>query len=194
VTVSGSSATVAVAAATTPPPVTISVAPINGFTGVVTFSATLINDTNENSPTYIPTIVLSPTSVTVSSSAAVTTTLSIPGFVQASLNVPNLPGKTAPGRTPWYAAGSGVAFASLLLLVLPRRRRLGGLLLVVLSVTLAVGAIGCGSSQPGPPSGTTTTTGSDAYSGSYTVNVTAQYSGAGGQITQHAATVTYNVQ
>ena len=191
VTVSGSNATVAVAAASSAPSVTISVTPSNGFTGTVAFSATLTTDSNGNG--YVPNLTFSPASVTVSSSASVATTLSIPSFTLASLQVPNLPGKTAPGRIPWVAAGSGVAFASLLFLVLPRRRRLGGLLLVALSIALAGGAIGCGSSQPGPPS-TTTTTGPDAYSGTYTVIVNAQYTAATGQITQHIATVTYNVQ
>ena len=189
----GSNVTVAVATAATPPSVTISVAPSNGFTGTVVLSATLTDDSNGNG--YIPNIALSPASVTISSSASATSTLSISGFTIASLHLPNLPGKTAPNRTPWYAAGSGVTFASLLFLVLPRRRRLGGLLLALLATALIGGATGCGSSQGGPPSSSSSTTsGPDAYSGTYVVTVNGQFSNANGEITQHIATITYNVQ
>jgi subtilase family serine protease len=188
-TISGNNASVTVAAGVTPPSVTISVAPSNGFTGTVALTTTV---TTSNQSGYVPNITLSPAAVTISSSSPVATTLGISGFTQASLHLPNLPGKTAPGRTPWYAVSSGVTIASLLFLVLPRRRRLGGLLLVLLAVALAVGATGCGSSQQGPPS--TTTTGTDAYSGIYVVTVNGQYSGASGQITQHIATVTYTVE
>jgi hypothetical protein len=188
-TVSGNNASVTVAAAATPPPITVNVAPSNGFTGTVALTTTVITT---NQDYYVPNITLSPATVTISSSSSVATTLNITGFTQASLRIPSLPGNATPGRTPWYAAGSGVTIASLLLLVLPRRRRLGGLLLVLLAVALIGGATGCGSSQQGPPS--TTTTGPDAYSGTYVVTVNGQFSGAKGQITQHIATVTYNVE
>ena len=64
--------------------------------------------------------------------------------------MPAAPGKPDSSKAPWYAAGSGITVASLLMLVLPRRRRLGGLLLVALAVALVGGATGCGgSSQAG---------------------------------------------
>jgi hypothetical protein len=88
-------------------------------------------------------------------------------------------------RESWYAAGSGVAIASMLLLTAPRRkRRLGGLLLVALAVALVGGATGCGSSQAGPPAANT-----NPYAGTYIVNVVATYSGS--VVTTHSSEVTY---
>jgi ABC-type glycerol-3-phosphate transport system substrate-binding protein len=94
-------------------------------------------------------------------------------------------------RERWYATGSGVTIASLLLLTLPRRRRLGGLLLVALAIALIGGATGCGSSQPGPPTTTTTTT-SSGYAGDYYVTIVGTYTNSTtGQIDVHSTTVTY---
>jgi hypothetical protein len=95
------------------------------------------------------------------------------------------------GRTPWYAAGSGVAIASMLIFVMPRRRRLGGLLMAILAIGLAGGAIGCGSSsQSAPP---TTTTNTNPYAGTYSVTVTATYTSSNNQVTQHSTLITYNI-
>ena len=194
VTVSGGNATLTVAAGGTIPPVTITLAPINGFTGVVTFTATVTSTTG-----YAPTLTFSPTSVTVPSSN-LSTTLTMSG-ITADLRLPNAPGKfdpgtmlaqRNPGRAPatgerWYATGSGVTIASLLLLTLPRRRRrLGGLLLVALAVALIGGATGCGgSSQAGPP-----ITSTNPYVGDYYVNVVATYT-SGTVVTTHSTQVTY---
>ena len=194
VTVSGGNATLTVAAGGTIPPVTITLAPINGFTGVVTFTATVTSTTG-----YAPTLTFSPTSVTVPSSN-LSTTLTMSG-ITADLRLPNAPGKfdpgtmlaqRRPGRAPatgerWYATGSGVTIASLLLLTLPRRRRrLGGLLLVALAVALIGGATGCGgSSQAGPP-----ITSTNPYVGDYYVNVVATYT-SGTVVTTHSTQVTY---
>jgi subtilase family serine protease len=196
VTVSGSNASLTVAAGGTIPPVTIAAAPINGFTGVVTFSATVTSTTG-----YSPTLTFSPTSVTIPSSAE-STTLTLSG-ITADLRVPTAPGKFDPGTTvaqrnpgrapaareSWYAAGSGVAIASMLLLTVPRRRRrLGGLLLVALAVAMIGGAAGCGgSSQSGPP-----TTSTNPYAGVYYVNVVATYT-SGSTVTTHSFEVTYSI-
>jgi hypothetical protein len=95
------------------------------------------------------------------------------------------------GRTSSrFAAGSGIAIATLLLLILPRRRRLGGLLLAALSVALVLGAAGCGgSSQAGPP---TTTTTSNPYAGEYIVTVIGTYTGSG-NIPSQSTTITYQI-
>jgi hypothetical protein len=199
---STSNATVNVAAGGAIPAVTISATPANNFTGTVVFSATATTTSG-----YAPTLTFSPASVTISSSAAVTTSLSFSG-ITASLRLPNMPGqvdsgtvvaknerpdkKLVAGQT-WYAAGSGVTIASLLLLTLPRRRRLGGLLLVALAVALIGGATGCGSSQAGPPTSTTTSSGSNPYVGSYVVTVSGTYTNSNGEITQQITTVTYNI-
>jgi subtilase family serine protease len=186
-----------VASGGTIPSVAISVVPANGLTGTVTFSATAVSSSG-----YIPTLTFSPASVTISSTASVSTTLSLSG-ITASLRLPNAPGKLgsgvmlaqqAPGRNrPWIAAGSGVTLACLLLLVLPRRRRLGGLLLLAFSVALIAGVSGCGSSQSSPPTTTTTTTTTNPYAGIYTVTVVGSYTGSV-SLPPQVVTLTYNIQ
>ena len=193
VTVSGSTASVTVAAGGTIPPVTITLAPINGFTGTVTFTATVTSTSG-----YSPTLTFSPTAVTIPSSPEATT-LTLSG-ITADLRIPVAPGKFDPGPTlarnsrskvpaaseKWYATGSGVTIASLLLLTLPRRRRrLGGLLLVALAISLIGGATGCGGSSQASPTNNT-----NPYAGTYTVTVVATYT-AGTQVTTHSEVVTY---
>jgi hypothetical protein len=126
-----------------------------------------------------------------------TTTLTFSG-ITANLRMPNLPGQIdsgtmlarhSAGRTPWYAAGSGVTIASLLLLMLPRRRRLGGLLVLALSIAIIGGATGCGaSSQAGPP---TTTTNTNSYVGVYVVNIIGTYTSSTGTVLKNSTTVSY---
>lgn len=195
--VSPSNSTVTVATGTSAiPGVTITVTPIDNFTGTVVFTATGLNN---NLSGYIPLLSFSPTSVNITSSTAQTTTLNISSLVvEANLQSPSAPGTSRtpaqriPGATPWYAAGSGVAIASMLLLVLPHRRRLGGLLLVALAIALVGGSSGCASSQTGPPSSTTTTS-SDPSAGVYQVNVVGKYTNSNGEVSTHYTTVTYTV-
>jgi subtilase family serine protease len=198
---SGPSSALSAASGGSIPTATITLTPANGLSGTVTFSATA-NSTSG----YIPTFSFSPVSVAISSTASVTTTLTLSG-ITASLRLPSAPGghdsgtmlaQKAPGRAPasnqpWTAAGSGVTLACLLLLVLPRRRRLGGLLLVALSVALIAGATGCGGSSQAPPPSTTTTTTTNPYAGTYTVTVVGTYSGS---VTLPPQTVTlaYEIQ
>jgi hypothetical protein len=203
-TISAGQSTVTVAKGGTIPAVTITVTPTNGFTGTVTFSTT---GSYTSDATYAPTFNFSPASVTISSSAAVTTSLTLSG-ITAGLHLPGTPGQVDSGpimanrKDPapayhglhWYQAGSGLTVASLLLLVLPRKRRLGGLLLVVLAVALIGGATGCGSSQAGPPStGTGTGTSSNPDVGTYTVNVIGAYTNSSGETTQQVTTITYTI-
>jgi subtilase family serine protease len=190
---------VSVAAGGTIPAVTFTATSANGLSGTVTFSATASSTSG-----YIPTLSFSPVSVAISSTAPVTTTLTLSG-ITASLHLPTAPGRfdsgtmlaqQNPGRNPfsnrpWTASGSGLTLAGLLLLVLPRRRRLGGLLLVVLSVALAAGVSGCGSSQSAPPS--TTTINTNPYSGTYTVTVVGAYSGST-TLPPQTVTIAYEIQ
>jgi subtilase family serine protease len=183
-----------VAAGGSIPIVTIAAAALNGFTGTVTFTAT-----SQENTAYAPILTLSATTITIPSSTQ-STTLTFSG-ITANLRMPHAPGSIDSGTMlveqgptrplvgrKGYAAGSGVAIASLLLLVLPRRRRLGSLLLLVLSVALIGGATGCGSSQAGPPSSSTTS--SDL--GTYIVTVTGVYTNATThQVTTHSTTITY---
>jgi hypothetical protein len=187
-TITPSQATVTVAAGGTIPGVTISVAPLNSFTGTVSFSASAQESTG-----FIPGLTFTPATVTISSGSA-TTSLAMTG-ITADLQLPNLPGHVDPGtmlaknhsnRTKWYA-GSGVTFASLLLIMLPRKRRLGGLLVVALTVALLGGVTGCGgSNQAAPPA-------VNQYAGTYVVTVVATYTSSTKQVTSHSTTITYQI-
>jgi hypothetical protein len=178
ITVSGSSATVTVAAGGSIPTITVSATPVNNFSGTVVFSAIVTGSTTG----FVPTVT--------TTSTAMSTSVALSGIV-ADLRMPAAPGKPDSGKAPWYAAGSGVTLASLLLLVLPRRRRLGGLLLVALAIALIGGASGCGgSSQAGPPSSSGSTS-TNVYAGTYVVNVIGKYTSSSGQVSQHVSTITY---
>jgi subtilase family serine protease len=190
---SSTTPTVSVAAGGTIPSVTIAVTPVNSFTGTVTFSATSISSSG-----YVPTFSFSPASVTVTSSTAVSTTLTLSG-ITASLQLPGIPGRAAPGtmlaqnssgKMPWYTGGAGVTIASLLLLIVPGRRRLSGLLLVLMAAALIGGATGCSSSQSSPA---TTTSNSNPYAGTYSVTVTGAYTAVNNQTTQHTTVITYTI-
>jgi hypothetical protein len=190
-TASNGNGSVAVVAGGTIPTVTITAAPLNGFTGTINFTATATSTTN-----YLPTLSLNPASVTITGTASATTTLSLSG-ITAQLRLPGAPGHvvdsgtmvarhSAPKRTPWYAGG-GVAVASLLMLTLPRKRRLGGLLMVALAVALVGGASGCGSSQSGPPP-------VNPYIGTYVVTVVGTYTNSStSQVISHSSTLTFQV-
>jgi subtilase family serine protease len=185
-TVTPASASISVAAGGTIPGATITVAPLNGFAGTVVFSASVTSTSG-----YLPNLLFSNTSITLPATTT-TTTLTLTG-ITADLRMPNLPGQTEPGtldagKTPWYAVGSGVTIASLLLLILPRKRRLGGLLVLVLSVAIAFGATGCGSKT----ATTTTTPPTSIYAGTYVVTITGS-STISGVETSNSTTVTFNI-
>jgi subtilase family serine protease len=187
VTSSGNNLSVTVAAGGSIPAVTITATPTNNFTGQVTFSAVA---TTTSSSGTIPTFTFSSPTVTISSSSPVTTTLTLSG-ITADLRMPAAPGEQhKSGKAPWYAAGSGVAVASMLLIVLPRRRRLGGLLLVLLAIGLIGGASGCGGSQT---TSTTTSSNTNPDAGTYTVTVIGTFTSSTGLVTEHVATVTYAI-
>ena len=200
-TLTSGSATVNVAANAAIPTSTITVTPTNGFTGTVTFSASSTTTSG-----YLPGFSFSPATITFNSgnnTVAQTTVLTLSGLT-ADLRSPKLPGQVDSGMmmarqaaspTPrahrsWFATGSGVTIASLLLLVLPRKRRLGGLLVLALSAALIGGATGCASSQAGPP---TTTTSTSPDVGAYVINIVGTYTSTGGQVTRNSTTVTYNI-
>ncbi len=188
ISVSGTTAAVNVSAGGTVPPVTITVTPSNGFAGTVNFTASVVATSG-----YLAPVTFNPTSLTFSgsSSAPQTTIVTLSGIV-ADLHLPGAPGSSKPVGRPWYAAGSGVAIASLFLIAFPRRRRLGGLLMVLVAAGLAFGVTGCGgSSQQSVSGGGGNTT--NPYAGSYTVTVTATYSN-GGQTSTHSSVITYLIQ
>jgi len=184
--VTPTNAAINVAAGGTIPGDTITVAPLNGFAGTVVFSASVTSTSG-----YFPNLLFSSTSITLP--ATTSTTLTLTG-ITADLRMPSMPGQTGSGtmyagKTPWYAAGSGVTVASLLLLTLPRRRRLGGLLVLALSVAIGLGATGCGTNTA-TASGTGTNT--SPYAGQYVVTVTGTAT-ISGVVTSNSTTVTYNI-
>lgn len=193
-TISTATPTVTVAAGGSIPSVTTAATPTNNFTGSVVFSSAVTSTSG-----YTPTITFSPASVAITSSAAVTTSLQLSGII-ADLRLPVAPGqfdagtmlaRQSTGKTPWYAAGSGVTIASLLLLVLPRKRRLGGLLVMALAIALVGGITGCGSSSQVvvlPPVAK-----SNPYVGTYTVTVIGTYTNTNSQVSQHSTVVTYAI-
>ena len=192
-----SASIVSVASGGTIPPVTITVVPANGFTGTVVFTATV---TGPSDSSFLPTITFSPASVTSSSYA---TTLTLSG-ITASLHLPSAPGKVDAATMyaqqhgdgspisnhPWYATGSGVTIASLLLLVLPRKRRLGGLLVLAMSIALVGGATGCGSSSSTATTTTTTITTTNTYS----ITVIGTYTGSNNSVVTQSTSITYKIQ
>jgi hypothetical protein len=91
---------------------------------------------------------------------------------------------------PWYATGSGVTIASLLLLVLPRKRRLGGLLVLAMSIALVGGATGCGSSSSTATTTTTTITTTNTYS----ITVIGTYTGSNNSVVTQSTSITYKIQ
>jgi subtilase family serine protease len=113
----------------------------------------------------------------------------------------NLAGLTLPKLTPtgpaaqparvhgtWYDAGSGIAIAGLLFLVVPRRRRLSSLYIALIAVAITAGLAGCsgGGTVANPTTSTTNTStangllaitasypGNTTYAGSIAAGITA---------------------
>ncbi|MDP9039112.1 MAG: protease pro-enzyme activation domain-containing protein [Acidobacteriota bacterium] len=162
------------------PSVSLTVAPANGFTGTVVFSAS----STETSST-VPTLSFNPTSVTLNGSSA-TTTLTLSN-VTAELRMPVHPARRGGGGL-WYQAGSGVALAGLTLLVLPRRRRLGALLAVAFSVAALGGLSGCATGN------TVLSTNTNSQAGTYTVTVTGTYTSSTNVSTSHSTTIVFTVK
>ncbi len=182
------------------PGITFTVNPFNGFTGPVAFTATA-NVTLSASYTF------SVTPVVISGTTPGSTVFTLSAFQTASSTTNGLVKLASTGNPPAppsrirsvYAAGSGVALASLLLFGLPRRRRWGALLAVVVSVA-AIGAGGCGSGNSTLPASTVTPTPTpnpsattNAARGTYTVTVIGVGATAAGNRV-HSTQVTFVVQ
>ena len=160
------------------PSATITVASINNFAGTVTFTAAATESTST-----VPTVVFSPTSVTLAAGGNASATLTLSN-VTAQLRRPAIGGRSGKRDAPWYA-GSGVAVAGLLFFVTPRRRRLGTFLVAMLAFGAISGLSGCGGQTNGVISAGT--------SGSYVVTITGTYSGGSGTIS-HSTTIDFNVR
>jgi subtilase family serine protease len=186
--VNGTGTAVSVLPGATAAGITLTITPLNGFTGTVSLTAT-------NNDAMISTTAFTPTSVNITS-GALTTSFVVQAFGTTTANLlrPSLaPAHQHPsGKTPWYTAASGATLAGLLLFTLPRRRRWSGLLILFLSAA-ALTAVGCGSSSSntggggggGGGGGSPT---SNATAGTYTFTITA-VSGS----TVHSTQVTVTV-
>jgi hypothetical protein len=135
---SGTSITV-VSGATTGNTSTITVAPSNGFTGMINLSCSI-------QPTPVTeqvTCSLSPTSLTFAGTTPQTSTLTVITAGKISQNQMR--------RLLWPAAG-GTALALLLLFGVPRRRRNWPAIMGLLVLFVSIGAIGCIGGGGGSPS------------------------------------------
>ncbi len=183
-------------------PITFTITPLHGFTGTVNLS---LSTDSYLSGSYL----FSPSTVSITSGANATSSLTLSAYYSQAKtgtgkikisSIQQLPDHVLAAtqkpsrRTPFYAAGSGVALASMLLLTLPRRRSWGALLLLILSAGIfGIGISGCGSGSTlangGGTGGTgTTTTTANTATGTYTLTVTAT-SGA----LVHSTQVTFQV-
>lgn len=169
--------------------ITLTVAPVNGFSGAVTFTATSNDSTLSSQYTFTPTTVTTSGTTTFVLSAYKTSVKGATGMIKADAGRKPF-GHTSSGKAPWYAAGSGVALACMLLLTVPRRRRWTGLLVLALSVG-AMGAIGCSgnSAITNTTGGGTTPVTTNATPGTYNIRVTA----TSGTLV-HSVNVTFTVQ
>ncbi len=181
-------ATTNVASGSAASPVVLTITPTDGFTGSINLSAN--SDTGDllgYSFSVKPVVINSSSSATTSFVLTATVTNTNGRLKKTISPFPQQP----TGKTPWYAAGSGVTLACLVLILVPRKRKLGALLAVLLSVA-AVGAVGCSSnmattsSGSGGSGGTTT---SAASPGTYNITITA----TSGNLV-HSVVLTYNIQ
>ncbi len=179
-------------------PITFTITPLRGFTGNVNFS---LSTDSYLSGSYL----FSPSTVSIGSGANGTSTLTLSAYYSQAKSgtaqikigsVQHLPDSVVSPkpsrRAPFYAAGSGVALASMLLFTLPRRRRGWGALLALILSAGVFGISGCGSgstlANSGGGTGGTTPTTSKTTTGQYTVTITAT-SGA----LVHSTQITFNV-
>ncbi len=155
---------------------TVSVVGTFGFSGSVSLSCKVT--TTMTSVTDAPTCGLNPTSVTISGTAAQTSTVTVNTTAASSA-------KNEIKQLLWPSTG-GTMLAFLLFFTVPARRRGRLALLGLLVMVAAIGAIGCGSGTKGGGGGGN----SGTTAGSYTVTVT----GTSGTTTATVGTIALNVQ
>jgi subtilase family serine protease len=178
-TLTPTTALVMTASGTVAPGVVLTVKALNGFTGNVNFAIGAMSSTAVGYSFSVSPVVLS------STTTSGTTTLSLFAYLLAKDAVPE-----RPGARGWMRAGSGIALAGLLLLVLPRRRKLGGALLVLMAFG-AIGLSGCTPTVPVATSNQINTVPTPA--GTYTLTVQATGT-ANGATLSHSSTITLVVQ
>ena len=164
--------------ATTGNTVTISVVGTNGFAGTVNLTcavATSLTDVR-----YMPTCNLNPTSVTLSGTAAQTSTLTVTTTAaSAKSDINKLFGSMT----------GGTALALIVFFVIPRRRRNWTAMLGLVILFVSVNAIGCGGGGSGGNGGGGGGGNPGTTAGTYTITVT----GISGSTTATLGTVTLYV-
>lgn len=155
---------------------TITATPSNGFTGAIALTCA-ITPAAASDPA---TCTLSPASVTISGTAAQTSTLTITSTAATMASLDRSNPDPTPGQSLRYAAG-GISLACVFLFVLPaRRRRLRRMFSIILLFGITgFGIVSCGGSgsKTGGGGGMTNP---GTTAGTYTVTVT----GTMGSITQ----------
>jgi hypothetical protein len=161
---------------------TITVSTTTGYIGTATLSCALTSYASGDASAYLPSCSISPTTVTLSSSATSGTATATVSTTKATsaLSYPKLPGKRG-----WEGAGGGAVLALLLFLGIPARRRGWRSMLGILVVMAALGSLSaCGGSSSSTSTSTTGTT-----PDTYTFTVTA----TGNPSVAPAPTVTFSV-
>lgn len=171
--------------------ITLTITPVNGFVGSVNFAVSTASTALANSATTSFTV----NPVVISGSTAGTTVLTLSAFVTQGVKGtgfarPITLARQTPARD-WRLAGSGIAMAGLLFLLIPSgRRRWTSLAVAVLSMGLLAGT-GCGKGgTPSTPPLVTTNT----PAGVYTVTITSTGKNAAGVALSHNSTLTVTVQ
>jgi hypothetical protein len=167
-TVAGAPFTIATPGATTGNTGTVSITPVNGFTGFVSLSCVLTSPATGTQ--YPPSCAITP-SVNVTGSSAVSATLTInsTGSTTSALAVPKANGMR------WLGVNGAVTLAGLLLLGFPARGRRRRILLGLLLMLAVAGCFSaCGGSGSGGGGGGGTNSGTPAGNYTFTVTGTAQ--------------------
>ena len=164
-TITGSASSITVSAGSTAAGVTYTLKSLSNFAGSVALSA--------SSTTLNASAGFSVTPVVLTAGSTGTSVFTLSAYVSSATKSTLQAANRPPSIKPWELAGGGMAFASMLLILLPgRRRRLtgtAGIFSILLLSIAALGTVGCGSSGSTTSSSTTV----NSAKGTYTVTITA---------------------
>ena len=158
---------------------TISVVGTNGFSGTVSLTCRVI--TSMTSVNDMPGCGLNPASVTISGTAAQTSTLTVTTTAASSA-------KNEMKKLLWPSAG-GTALAFLFFFIVPRRRRSWLAMLCLIPIVVVASAIGCGGGGGSGGGGGGGGGNSGTTAGTYTITVT----GTSGSISAPVGTIALTV-
>lgn len=169
------------AGATTGNTSAISVTPASGFTGTVSLTCALTS--SPGGAMNLPTCTMSPTSVSITGTAAGTATLTVASTAHTS------------GALAWplknlFEGAGGTALACILMFTIPARRKGWRAILSLIAFAIAIsGVIGCGGGSSGGGGGGST---GGTTSGAYVFTVTGSSSSSGSS-TSASTTVQVNI-